>query len=76
MKKPRHPITDHAVVRYLELVQGWDIDMVRAHIAELACPAIEVGASAKIIDGFKYKFTNGRVVTVVPVGETKASVKE
>ena len=71
MNPPRHPVTDHAIVRYLERVQGWNIEMVREHIADLTCAAIEVGASAKIIDGFAYKFTNGRVVTIMPVGEIK-----
>jgi len=32
MKKSRHPVTDHAIVRYLERVRGVDVDRLRGDV--------------------------------------------
>ncbi|TDE40947.1 hypothetical protein [Antarcticimicrobium sediminis] len=65
MKKPRHHITDHAVVRYLERVKGVDIDALRSQIGRKVDLAIEMGANGAVSGGFVYRIEAGRVVTVV-----------
>lgn len=64
MKKAIHPVTDHAVVRYLERVQGVDIDALRAEIGRIADDGLERGAAAVNHDGFRYVLAGDRVVTV------------
>ncbi len=62
----RYPITDHAVLRYLEHVAGLNMEEVRKNIHLKTKTAIESGAKSVTVDGFRYRITNGRVVTVVP----------
>ncbi len=71
MKRPPVHVSDHAVLRYLERVQGWDIEEVRAHITRLCEPAAWCGASGIQIEGFSYKLTLRRPLRVrrlAPVG--------
>ncbi|MET4128378.1 hypothetical protein [Roseovarius sp. MBR-6] len=65
MKKPRHPVTDHAVLRYLERVEGVDIEAIRCRIGHLADRAIEMGANGVVSGGFVYRIDGGHVVTVL-----------
>lgn len=65
MKKPRHPVTDHAVIRYLERVQGVDIEAIRRRIGRVADQGVEAGANGVISGGFIYRIADGVVVTVV-----------
>ena len=67
MKKSLHPVSDHAVVRYLERVEGMDIDALRAVIGRKAEKALELGAEGAISDGFVYKLKGGVVTTVAPL---------
>lgn len=64
MKKSIHPVADHAVVRYLERVEGVDIDALRARIGRIVEEGVKHEASGVIAGGFVYKLTNGRVTTV------------
>ena len=64
MKKPRHPASDHAVVRYLERVKGMDIDAVRREIGRVVDQGLEAGACGVISGGFVYRIEGGCVVTV------------
>ncbi|WP_439526198.1 hypothetical protein [Roseovarius mucosus] len=64
MKKPRHPASDHAVVRYLERVKGMDIDAVRREIGRVVEEGLEAGACGVISGGFVYRIEGGCVVTV------------
>ena len=68
MKKPLHPVTDHAVIRYLERVDGVDVDAIRARIGQTVDKAVELGASSAVSGGFRYVIgENGAVVTVLQV---------
>lgn len=64
MKKPRHPVTDHAVIRYLERVQGVDIEGLRRQIGRLVDHGLEAGACGVISGGFVYRIEGGCVVTI------------
>lgn len=64
MKKSRHPVTDHAVVRYLERVQGVDIEGLRREIGRVVDQGLEAGACGVISGGFVYRIEGGCVVTV------------
>ena len=73
MKRPRTAVSDHAIVRYLERVEGFDIAALRQTIARRVDYAASLGATAVIIDGFRYVFAvddGGApiVVTVEPQG--------
>lgn len=67
MKKSRIPISDHAVLRYLERVQGVDIERIRREIGARVDHAATQGACGIIIDGFSYKIEDGIVTTVLRV---------
>lgn len=73
MKKPRIHVTDHALVRYLERVQGCDLALLRAQIAAVVEGGVDLGASGVRVDGFVYKIVGATVVTVQPACEPKLS---
>lgn len=57
-------VSDHAVLRFLQRVQGIDIEKVREHIATTCAPAIAACATTLKADGAQYCFRNGAVITV------------
>lgn len=60
-------VTDHAVLRYMERVQGLDVEAVRRHIAGLCGPATAAGASTVYQEGVRFEISRtGAVVTVTP----------
>lgn len=71
-KRPRTHVSDHAIVRYLERVHGYDIEALRLSIARRVDPAASMGASGVVIDGFVFKVRRDQhgpvVTTVLPVG--------
>lgn len=68
MKKPLHPVSDHAVLRYLERRHGLDVESVRrelGHRVEAACEG-QSGMSAAVIDGMRFVISaEGVVVTAM-----------
>ena len=54
-KRPRTRVSDHAVLRYLERVQGFDIEALRSAIGRRVEAAAETGATAVVIEGFAYQ---------------------
>lgn len=64
MKLIPSAITDHAVIRYLERVQGVDIQAVRLEIASRVANGLEKGACGVLLDGMEYRIVDGHVVTV------------
>ena len=64
--KTRHHVTDHAVLRHLELVEGVDIAALRRAIGAKVDAAGEDhdGFTAVLIDGLRYRVRDGAVVTV------------
>jgi hypothetical protein len=59
-------VTDHAVLRYLERVQGFDVEKVREHIAKLCSEAAAAGAKCVHAEGYKFEIGASAVVSVVP----------
>lgn len=60
-------VTDHCVLRYLERVEGLDVEGIRSAIAGITAPALDAGASGTVQDGWRYvlKPETRSVVTVV-----------
>lgn len=54
VKHPRVRVSDHAVVRYLERVGGFDIERLRLEIAARAERSLSPGAISIVMDGFRY----------------------
>jgi len=65
MKHPRTRVTDHAVLRYLERVQGINVELVRRTIGHRVGRAVDLGACGLTLDGINYKIEGGVVVTVL-----------
>ncbi|MDP2086308.1 MAG: hypothetical protein Q8K20_14010 [Gemmobacter sp.] len=61
MKRP--PVTDHAVIRYLERARGVDIDAIRAEIADLCRRGLDQGACGVLIGGLEFRIEGGAIVT-------------
>jgi hypothetical protein len=63
MKRPsatgQVQVSDHAVLRYLERVGGFDIDGLRAAIAARVRDAADAGATAVLIDGCSFCLSRG-----------------
>lgn len=67
MKKPIAQVSDHAVLRYLERVEGMDIEAVRREIGRLVDIHLEhPGACGVVVGAWVFKITNEVVTTVVP----------
>lgn len=63
-------VTDHAVLRYLERVGGFDIETLRRQIAHRMTLPAALGVHTVIIDGHRYVVKDlGREVVVVTVLE-------
>ncbi len=60
----RLPVTDHAVVRYLERVVAIDVDAIRQRIHDHTHQALAHGARGITSNGITYRFAKGRVVSV------------
>lgn len=73
MTKPRVRVSDHAVLRYLERVGGFDIEALRCDIRDRVWKAADSGASCVVIDGFRFCIRmdreGGRVITTVIAGD-------
>jgi hypothetical protein len=66
MKKPPYPVSDHAVLRWLERVRGVDVETARREIGHRAAIALDhPGAGAVLVDGIKLQLRDGIVITVV-----------
>lgn len=59
-------VSDHAIIRYLERVEGLDMDIIRAEILAIAGPAAAAGAKVLRRDGYTYIIERGAIVTVLP----------
>lgn len=64
MNKQQLPVTDHAVLRYLQRVAEIDIEAVRQRIYNDCHDALAAGATGITANGISYGFRNGRVITV------------
>lgn len=65
----RSPVTDHALLRWMERVKGVDLDAIRAEIATPdICAAIAAGARSVVTHGHTLVIENGVVITVLLPG--------
>lgn len=63
----QHPISDHALVRWLERHHGLDVERFRQELLDIAKPALDIGASVAPLPGGLYLLIqDGKVVTVTP----------
>jgi hypothetical protein len=58
-------VSDHAIVRWLERVEGLDLDIIRGDISGRR-PAAASGAKVLRRDGHAFILDHGTVVTVLP----------
>lgn len=66
MKKPADPVSDHAVLRYLEVTEGLDVAAIRARIGRTVEIGLEHEASGVRADGLVFTLRQGFVVDVFP----------
>lgn len=59
-------VTDHALIRYLERVQGLDMEWFRNHVHEIVEPYVKARVANVEIGGFWFIFRNGKLVTISP----------
>lgn len=65
---PKVRVSDHAMVRYLERVGGFDMTRLRAELEARVAATYVLGAPAVVIDGFRFAVRvdqHGPVVTTV-----------
>ncbi len=51
---PKVRVSDHALVRYLQRVGGFDMDRLRAEMEERVSRTYVPGAPSVVIDGFRF----------------------
>lgn len=59
-------VTDHAVLRYFQRHYGFDMELIRSHIAGVCADAAAFGAVCVRAEGLRFEIANNRVVTVTP----------
>lgn len=59
------PVTDHAVLRWLERFAHVDVEAIRRRIHQEVRPALNKGATSLTINGTDYRMKNGVVVTLI-----------
>ena len=65
-KRPRNlPVTDHAVLRWLERHSFVDIEAVREQIFRETREALKSGASKLSVNGTEYRMKDGVVVPLI-----------
>lgn len=76
MKKSLHPVSDHAVIRYLERVKLLDMEEVRREIGRRVDLALEhPDATALVVDGVRFRLAGGVVTAVEPTGPRQRQVR-
>lgn len=62
-------VSDHAVIRWLERVDRWEIAAIReAMLTEAVLHAMALGASQVTVDGLTYCLSDHTITTVFPAG--------
>ncbi|QYK42845.1 MAG: hypothetical protein KF887_07015 [Paracoccaceae bacterium] len=59
MKKSRIRVSDHAVLRYLERVGGFDVERLRREIGRRVEDAVLAGACGVQIEGVSFRVKDG-----------------
>lgn len=67
MSHRRAHVTDHALLRYLERVEGIDVEAARKVVERIVQTGIDEGASGVLSNGMRYCLKVGAVVTVKPI---------
>ncbi|KIC38145.1 hypothetical protein RA27_20460 [Ruegeria sp. ANG-R] len=65
MGKKNLPVTDHAVLSWLERVAMVDIEAVRRQIHSETWEALNSGAKRAVVNGTDYRMNGGVVTTVI-----------
>lgn len=67
MKRTRYYISDRAVIRHLELIEGLNISALRRKIRRKVELAQDYpGATGVVSGGFSYKLDDNVVTTIIP----------
>jgi len=66
-------VSDHALIRYLERVKGFDLDAVRDEIADAVGPLAGNGATKCSVDGTTFILDGWKVLTIVEGRSPQAS---
>ncbi|MGH1577724.1 hypothetical protein [Planktotalea sp.] len=69
------PVTDHAVLRWIERFGFVDVEAVRAQIFRETHEALKSGASKLKVNGTEYRIKDGVVVTLIDKRETCRPLK-
>lgn len=64
-RAPPIAVTDHAIIRWLERVERWDIAELRAYLARAARVGVDLGAEVVVVPRGKLILSADRVVTVL-----------
>jgi hypothetical protein len=65
-QRPDVRVSVHAVVRWLERLEGLDIEAIKAEILAIAGPAVACGAKVLRKGGYAFILERGAVVTILP----------
>ena len=60
------PVTDHALIRWLDRVRGVPMEQLRAELAALVEPYRKLHVAHAEIGGFWFIFQDGKLVTISP----------
>jgi hypothetical protein len=62
-------ISDHALVRWLERIEGQDVEAIRAKIVRAIGDRLETGATRIRYQGITFRADKGVLITVIEEGK-------
>lgn len=75
--KPKPTISEHALLRFIERVLGFDVESIRRRVmTEGVVSAMEKGATAVTIEGVRFIVRNNTIVTTVDKPDRKKMQKQ
>jgi hypothetical protein len=67
-------VTDHAVLRYFERFYGFNMELIREHIAAICTAPAAFGAVCVRAEGVRFDIVQNRVVTVSPDSQSPSRI--
>jgi len=71
----KSPVTEHALLRWIERVQDINLDPMRMEIASICAEALAAGATSLVTDQGTFVLECGKVVTILEPGQRPGRAK-
>lgn len=71
----KSPVSDHALIRWIERVQGINLDPMRMEIASICAEALAAGATSVVTNEATFVLDHGKIVSILEPGQRPGRTK-